>query len=83
MTGNECRVQRGRFKPVGTVALGLAQISVKFFFPNIQTTSKHCNSNQKPSQVSKMFKLCMWLYLNMMNNFLHWWNFKLPLDLML
>jgi hypothetical protein len=30
-----------------------------------------------------LFKLCMGLYLNVMNNFVNWLNFKFPVDVML
>jgi hypothetical protein len=52
-------------------------------FPNMQTTSKLCNSNRMPSWVPKMFKPLMRLYFNPVNNFLHWSNFKFPMDHML
>jgi hypothetical protein len=38
-------------------------------FPNL-------NSNSLPFRVPKKFKLCKMLGLNMLNNFLHWTNFK-------
>jgi hypothetical protein len=52
----------------------------KHFFPNFQIHSKLCNSIQMSSRGSKIFMLCMVLYLSILNNFSHCPNFKIPLD---
>jgi hypothetical protein len=52
-------------------------------FSNIQKPSKLENSNTLPSQGPKIFKLCMRLYWNVINNFLHCKNIKFPLDFVL
>jgi hypothetical protein len=45
---------------------------------NIQNQLKLANSNSVPSQGPILFKLCMRLQLDMVNNFLNWPNFKFP-----
>jgi hypothetical protein len=80
-TGEMC-VGHGQFK-LGSVnvVLGRAQFTVDLIlqYSNILHV---CNSNQKASRVAKMFKLCMRLDLNLVNNCLHWTNFKFSMDLM-
>jgi hypothetical protein len=75
--------RRGRgLKLVPTIALGQAQICLNVF-PRIQKPLQISNSYRMPSRVLKMFKLCMRLYLNMVNNIFHCPNIKFALDLML
>jgi hypothetical protein len=45
-------------------------------FSNFQTPLKILNSKRKPLLTQKIFKLCMLLYWNALNNCLHWVDFK-------
>jgi hypothetical protein len=44
-------------------------------FSNFQTTLKFVNAKRKLSHAPKIFNLCMGIYMNILNNFLHWIDF--------
>jgi hypothetical protein len=52
------------------------------FFLNFQTPLKFVDSKRKPYLVPKIFKLFVQRHLNILNNFLHWDDFKLSTEFM-
>jgi hypothetical protein len=52
-------------------------------FSNFQTPLKLLNSERKPSRAPNILKLCMWLDLNILNNFLDSDDFKFSIEFML
>jgi hypothetical protein len=52
-------------------------------FPTNWNQLTFVNPNTLSSQVLKISKLCMKLYLNILNNFQNWMNFKIPTEFML
>jgi hypothetical protein len=68
---------------ISTVVLGRAQSQFQTVFLINQIASTLCNSDSLLSLVPKIFKLCMGLDLNVMNNFDHWLSFQFPLYLLI
>jgi hypothetical protein len=52
-------------------------------FSNFQTPLKIVNPKKKPSLAQKIFKLCVLLDLNILNNFISWVDFKFSTKYML
>jgi hypothetical protein len=52
-------------------------------FSTIETQLKHVNSELKLSHAPKILKLCMRLDFNILNNFLHWVDFKFSTEFLL
>jgi hypothetical protein len=69
--------------PVGPVPLGRPNTPVKFEFFLYSNYLKIVNSKWKPSLDLKIFRLCMVLYRNILNNFLNWVDFKFSTEFML
>jgi transposase InsO family protein len=55
---------------------GPGPIRCTLIFPIIQTLHKFCNSNLLHYQIPKMSKICRLLDMNLMNNFVHWLDFR-------